>query len=262
MVIQSIQRAIAVLSMFSSSQPSIGVTEIADALGLNKGTAWGIITTLEQCRMLKKDPKTKKYQLGPKVYDLGLIFSISLPVNRIAARSVQDLADKSNLTVWMGIWDGKAILVTINALPKSRGKTATQVGPKLAAHCSAVGKAALAWLSSEDLTSFLEGNDLDAFTPSTITDRHDLIKDLEETKRRGFAISKQEAVIGQSGLGAPIFDAQGDLSAVIGIAGPSNTVLGDRFEELSEMLLIYANEISEHLGYSPKPLAKSKREDV
>ena len=257
MIIQSIQRAVAVLSMFSSSRPSIGVTEIADSLELNKGTAWGIITTLEHLGMLRQDPITKKYQLGPKVYDLGLIFSNSLPVNRLAADSAQQLADQSGLTVWMGIWDGEAVLVTIHALPKARGKTTAQIGPKLGAHCSAIGKAALAWLPPEDLKAFLNRTELNAYTSATITDPHELIKDLEKTRRRGFSISRQESVIGQSGLGAPIFDAQGGLSAVIGIAGRSSIVLGDRLEELAEMLLLIANEISERMGYFPKPLMKS-----
>ena len=208
--------------------------------------------------MLRQDPITKKYQLGPKVYDLGLIFSNSLPVNHMAAESAQQLADQSNLTVWMGIWDGESILVTINALPKARGKTATQIGPKLGAHCSAIGKAALAWLPPEDLKIFLDRTDLDAYTPSTIIDRHELIKDLEDTRLRGYSISRQEAVIGQSGLGAPILDAQGGLAAAIGIAGRSSMVLGDRLEELAEMMLSVASEISERLGYFPKPLAKSR----
>jgi DNA-binding IclR family transcriptional regulator len=244
--------------MFSASRPILGVTEIADALQLNKGTVWGIITTLEACGMLRQDPATKKYQLGPKVYDLGLVFSNSLPVNRLAAESAQRLADQSNLTVWMGIWDGESILVTINALPKARGKTAAQIGPKLGAHCSAVGKAALAWLPPDDLNSFLDRNELSAFTPATITDRQELIKDLEETRQRGFSVSRQEAVIGQSGLAAPIFDARGELAAVIGIAGRSSKVIGDRLEELAEMMLAVANEISEHLGYYPKPLSDSR----
>lgn len=257
MMIQSIQRAVAALNLFSSSPQGLGVTEIASALSLNKGTAWGIITSLEQLGMLRQDPFNRKYRLGPKVYELGLIFANGLEVNRMASESAQRLADETNLTVWMGIWDGQSVLVTIHALPRAQGKSATQIGPKLGAHCSAIGKTALAWLASDELDAFFERAELKAYTPSTIVDRKELLNELAKTRSRGFSISKEESVMGQSGIGAPIFDARGEFVAAIGVAGVSSIVLGDRHKELAEMTLSAANEISARLGYFPRPISKS-----
>jgi len=142
MKIQSVQRAIDILGLFSIGQPLLGVTEIAKLLHLNKGTAWGLVTTLESKGLLSQDPRTSKYGLGPKVFEMGLIYVGGLPLNRVAVGPAQKLADSTKLTVWMGIWDGNAILVTNHSLPRGTAKTSDQIGPKLAAHCSSVGKAA------------------------------------------------------------------------------------------------------------------------
>ena len=251
MAIQSLQRAVAILNIFSSTRSSLGVTEIADALELNKGTVWGLITTLVDSKILRQNPSTKRYQLGPKLYELGLIFINGLEVNRVAVEPSQRLADQTDLEVWMGIWDGESVLATIHKNPKDHPKSAIQLGPKITAHTSAVGKAALAWLPTDQLDAFFSTSELKAYTPSTITHKDDLLKDLMETRRRGYAISRQESVLGRSGIGAPIFDASGELSAVIGVTGRSSAVLGNRLEELAEITLSIAREISENLGYFP-----------
>ena len=252
MKIQSVQRAVNILGLFSLSQPQLGVTEIARKLGLNKGTAWGLVTTLESNGLLDQDPKTSKYGLGPKVFEMGLVYVGGLSLNRVAAGPAQRLADSTRLTVWMGIWDGSAILVTNHSLPQGSAKTADQIGPKLAAHCSSVGKAALAHLPLEELTSWLDRAELAAFTPSTITDPQTLLADLEETRRRGYALSREESLIGQAGLGAPVFNAAGDLAGVIGVAGRPARKVYQREAELADELIAAAYEISQSLGYQPQ----------
>ncbi|MFH1349502.1 MAG: helix-turn-helix domain-containing protein, partial [Pseudomonadota bacterium] len=85
MIIQSVHRAMQVLGLFSLSTPRLGISEISRALGLHKGTVQGLIRTLVHEGFLQQDQETRKYQLGFKIYELGLIMAGSLEVNQKAS---------------------------------------------------------------------------------------------------------------------------------------------------------------------------------
>src|SRR6516164_9427570 len=106
MTIQSVKRATDIISLFSSSQTSLGVTQIAALLGLNKATAWGLVATLEKQGFLKQDPDTQKYSVGSKLFELGMVYVGSLEINAKASRQVHGLASRTGLNARVGIWDG------------------------------------------------------------------------------------------------------------------------------------------------------------
>ena len=92
MAIQSVKRATDIISLFSSSQPALGITQIAAALGLNKATAWGLVTTLEKQGFLQQDPETLKYGIGSKLFELGMVYFSNLEINAKSSRLAQGLA--------------------------------------------------------------------------------------------------------------------------------------------------------------------------
>ncbi|MFW6284039.1 MAG: IclR family transcriptional regulator domain-containing protein, partial [Desulfosalsimonas sp.] len=78
-----------------------------------------------------------------------------------------------------------------------------------------------------------------------------LLEDLKATRRRGYAIDRQEAVQGMGCMGAPIFDHQGRVAGALSLSGPVNQVLGDQKDELAGEVLSTAAEISRLFGYFP-----------
>lgn len=227
------------------------MTEIAKDLSLNKGTVWGLVTTLEKCGLLEKDKESGKYCLGPKVYELGMIYSRGLDINKFALEPLSRLAVYGPLRANLGIWDGSSILLTLTVLSKTMTTTAGQIGPRLVAYCTATGKAALAFLNPTDLKDYLRRTPLNPFTPFTITNRKDFLKDLDAVRQRGYAIDREEYVIGVAGLGAPVFDKSGRVNATVSIGGNPSIILGDRMEEMAGALRSTASEISAKIGYFP-----------
>jgi len=104
----------------------------------------------------------------------------------------------------------------------------------------------------DELDAWLDRNELAAYTPSTITDRQALLSDLDQARKRGYALSREESLIGQAGLGASIFDASGYLAGVIGVAGRPARSVYEREDELADELIATAYEISRLLGYQPQ----------
>src|SRR5450631_3453852 len=100
-MIQSVERAARILAVLGSGIPRLGVTEIADRLGLAKPTVHGLLRTLEKHDLVAQDPDTGKYSLGPGVVSLGNAF---LDGSEVRARSLlwaESLAQRAGAAVWV-----------------------------------------------------------------------------------------------------------------------------------------------------------------
>jgi DNA-binding IclR family transcriptional regulator len=249
MLIQSVDRAADIISLFSSSRTFLGITEIASALKLNKGTVWGLVTTLEKRGFLQQDQGTRKYTIGPKLYELGMVYIAGLEINSKASRPAHRLASRTGLNARIGIWEHGAVLITLLALPKAEDSMSHQIGPRTPAYCSGVGKALLAYLEPRELKSYLKDEPLDRHTVTTIVSPEKLLKDLKKTRERGYSIAREEMIPGVAALGAPIFRRTQELAGAISISGSPETVLGERMEKFADEVVRTAAEISREMGY-------------
>jgi DNA-binding IclR family transcriptional regulator len=250
--IQSITRAVELLLLFTRSRPRLGITEISQELGLPKGTVHGLVRTLSKVGFLRQDSESRKYHLGLKIYELGMILAGTLEINDRAATPALQLAKRTGLVSRVAIWDGNSAILTLNMDPRSQSLFIHQIGPGIPAYCSAVGKAILAYLGHEQLRAYLDRTPLMPYTSETITEKSKLLKELETTRLRGYSIDREETVLGFYCIGAPIFGRGGRVEASISVSGDSEHILGkdgEKSEELAKELLKTAGEISRSMGY-------------
>jgi DNA-binding IclR family transcriptional regulator len=254
-MIQSVKRATDIISLFSSSRTALGITQIAGLLNLNKATTWGLVSTLEKQGFLQQDPETSKYGVGAKLFELGMVYLGNLEVNAKASRSVHELANRTGFNSRVGIWDGGTVLITLLALPKSEDSLSHQLGPRVPAYCSGVGKALLAYLGEEELQKYLQETELIRHTRTTIVTAEELLDDLKETRERGYSISAEEMIPGVVALGAPIFDRTkrpvGSIS--LSVAG------GKDLDRMADEVLRTAAEISQKMGFYIDMVAGAER---
>ena len=124
-------------------------------------------------------------------------------------------------------------------------------GPRVHAYCSAMGKSILAFLDESQVKSYLERTSLVAFTATTVTEKEQLLEELAETRRRGYAVDREEAVQGVGCIGAPVFQRDGQAAGSISISGSASRILGDKMAEYTEELLRTAAEVSRYMGHFP-----------
>jgi DNA-binding IclR family transcriptional regulator len=248
-MIQSVKRATDIISLFTSAQTSLGITQIAAALSLNKATAWGLVTTLEKQGFLQQDPDTQKYAVGSKLFELGMVYIGSLEINAKATRTAHGLASRTGLTARVGIWDRGAVLITLLALPKAEDSLSHQMGPRVPAYCSAIGKAILAFLEPDELREYLAGMELGRHAPATIVTPEELLKDMEKTRERGYSISGEEMIPGLTALGAPVFGRTRRVVGAISISDAPTVLGGKRTGKVAGELLRAAAEISREMGF-------------
>ena len=251
MSIQSVDRALQILALFSHRCPVLGVTEISRALDLSKGTVHGLIRTLLRQGFLQQDLPSRKYRLGLKIYELGIILAGTLEINQKSAGLINQLAKTAQRIVRVAIWDGDSMVITSDAHPRPRAVLPHQFGPRVHAYCSAIGKAVLAFMEEDLVKSYLQRTELVAFTDATITDPEKLYAELETIRRRGYAIDRQEAVQGLICIGAPVFHRDGKVAGSISLSGSAQRMDAAKIEELSEELLKTTAEVSRYMGYLP-----------
>jgi IclR family KDG regulon transcriptional repressor len=249
MTIQSVKRATDIVSLFTASQPSLGITQIAGLLDLNKATTWGLVSTLEKQGFLQQDPETLKYSIGAKLFELGMVYLGNLEINSKASRPVHELASRTGFNARVGIWDGGTVLITLLAMPKAEDSLSHQLGPRVPAYCSGIGKALLAYLDDEELKAYLRDTQLIRHTRRTTVDAEVLFEDLMKTRERGYSISVEEMIPGIAALGAPVFGRTKGPVGGISLSVSPAMASGKNLERLSDELLRTAAEISQTMGY-------------
>lgn len=254
--IQSIDRAVAILNLFKSSRSAMSLGEIAAGMGMAKTTIHTIVKTLEHHGLLNQDAHTKKYTLGFTLYELGMLQASNLEINRIASRPIHILANDTGSYCRVALWDSGTVFVTLTVHPYGKESPSRQIGPRLPAYCTALGKAMLAHMPDRMIEAFFEETELAAYTPYSITDKDALVKDLEKTRKRGYSISNRETLIHQIGVAAPIFSEKGNVIAAASVQlDPENTT-ESVIDKKASRLLRTTYEISSELGYVPVSLSR------
>jgi IclR family acetate operon transcriptional repressor len=247
--LSSVRNAARVLKAFTSDHRTFGVSELARHLGLATSTVHRLLTTLESEHLIEQDEHSGRYRLGLAVYDLTAAVAPGFDLSDALLPPMTVLRNRTGETVHVAVLDGRHV-VYIERLdsPHSLRLFVEKVGRRNWAHCTASGKILLANLSSTELDRLLEGWELPAITPYTITD-HDLLKkELTQVRDLGYSQNSGESEIEIVSVGAPIRDATGRVIAAISLVGPRNR-MEPEISVLRYAVMEAAGAASRRLGY-------------
>jgi DNA-binding IclR family transcriptional regulator len=251
MGIQSVERAIGILNTIAARRSPLSLQELADSLNLAKTTIYTLAKTLKDKGFLQQDLSTRKYQLGFALYELGSIQVSEIKIQRSAEPVLERLAQSTGAECRLGIWDRKSVLITLSAHPASQDWITRQIGPRIPAYCTALGKAILASLKQEELKEYLESIKLVRYTDTTITNIEALLNELEIVRTRGYSISDGELMNYRKSLAVPVFGISRAVSGAISISINQQSIITAREEIIIDKLLRAAQEISMNLGFDP-----------
>jgi DNA-binding IclR family transcriptional regulator len=218
--IQSVERATRILKTLGRGSARLGVTEIAEQLGLAKGTAYGLLRTLEAQGMVEQDPETGKYRLGPSLLQLGNAF---LDNHELRGRSLlwaDSLASRVGETVRVGVLNGPTVLIVHHVFRPDNSVQILEVGASIPWHACAMGRAIVAYLTEAEVAALLDDAPFEPLTGRTLVEPAALEAALIEVATRGVAVEEQEAIVGEAEIAAPVFDHSGRPVGSIGVVGP------------------------------------------
>lgn len=218
-MIQSVDRAIRILGVLQGAR-RLSLTELAARLELPPSTVHGLLRTLVAHGMVVQDRDSSRYQLGPAVLKLGNVYLDTLELRSRAVTWSEELARRTTYAVRTGVLLTDEVVI-IHHEPRPDGsRQMPEVGIVIPAHASALGKAVLAYLPDQAKT-LLSRDWLRSMTGETVTDPETLRRQLDEVALNGLATEQDEAVLGECGIAAPIFDASVQPAGAIGVVVPS-----------------------------------------
>ncbi len=246
--VQSLARGLRILDLLAQSDGSIGISEVALDLGVDKSSAWRLIQTLVMHGYATQDPKTKRYRPGSRIVALSYALLRDMPLRDQARESLYELVNRTGECAHIAVYLQGQALVIDDVQTTATLRVITGVGRLSPLHCSAVGKVLLAF------GKFAYPTDLESYTSRTITDNEALKLDMQQTIDRGYALDDEELTIGVRCIAAPVFGFSGELVGSIGVSGPSVRVSQERLPELSAIVMVVAQELSSNLGHKPQPV--------
>ncbi|MDR3589873.1 MAG: IclR family transcriptional regulator [Negativicutes bacterium] len=251
-LINSVDRALDILLLLQREGKEMGVTQMSAVLGMYKSTVHRTLTTLENKGFVQQNPDNGKYWLGIRLYSLGMLIRERLPLRNIAYPHAKSLSEKFDEVVHMSILDKNArsypqhiIIDKIQGRQQILSLT-PPVGSGAPCHSSAVGKCLLAFSPRPDVEKFV-GSPLPVFTDKTFGSWDALLQELDNIKRRGFAVDDEELEIGLTCVAGPILGRDAEIVAALSLSGPTSRIRA-RFDEIVQEVMRTAGMISASLS--------------
>jgi len=252
--VRAVDKALRILESLGRESGDLGLVELSRELTIEKSTLHRLLGTLEARGFVRRDPLSLRYSLGIRMLELGTAVTARSALGRAAAPVLDRLAVRSRQTVNLAVLDGDEILYVAKRESPEPLRLTVEVGRRLPAHCTALGKAMLGFRPAAEVRRlFGRRKRLRRFTPNTITDPRELIEHLKEILGTGVAVDREELVPGLRCLAAPVLDFTGYAVAAMSISAPAVALGEERVAELRPMLLEAVAELSKALGGPADP---------
>jgi DNA-binding IclR family transcriptional regulator len=245
---QVVDRVVDILESFVRLGPELGVSDISRALGLKKATTHRLLASLRRRGIVAQDPQTRRYRLGMKLWELGQLATTGVDWLERLKPFLQELTDVTGETTHLAVLNDGQVLYVEKVESTRSLRMPSQVGRRLPAHCTGVGKALIAFLPEEVVRSLVARRGLPTFTPNTITDQVRLEAELATIRGRGYSVDDEEIEEGLVCIGAPVRDHTSHVVAAVSIAGPSSRLRPDTIERHAESVVRIAEAMSAALG--------------
>jgi DNA-binding IclR family transcriptional regulator len=259
--IQVLDRAVAVLRSLADADAELSAVEIARAVGLHKSTVHRLLVVLEHHRLVQKGAGS--YRLGTGLLELGEKASARLTLGERAGPCLRDLSAQIGEAAHVTVLSDTEMLSIAHVEGRWSLQSLTRTGQRTQIHCTAAGKAVLAFLAPDACDSIIGRLPFTRLTRRTIVTPAAFKLELARVRVAGYAMDDEEFEDGLRCVGAPIFDHRGHVVASISVAAPVFRLGRDRLALVVRLVIDAAQRLSAEIGYQgparTSPAAKARR---
>jgi IclR family acetate operon transcriptional repressor len=245
--VQSLDRALRILAIIARGN-GLSLSEVASASGLAASTAYRMLTTLENHRMVEFDRTDQLWSIGVETYRMGSAFLRRRKLVDRARIVMQELMEKTGETANLGVAEDDCVVFVSQVETHQAIRAFFPPGSRSPFHASGIGKAILAHLPGDRVTAIVRKAGLEAYTPKTLSDAPALARDLERIRTRGFSIDDEERHPGMRCIAAPVFNEFGEPVAGVSISGPTVRVTPERVADIGPLVRDAAAEVTQMIG--------------
>jgi len=246
--VQSLSRALKLLNALSHHAQGLSLSEVAHEVGLPTSTAHRLLTTLQNERYVRFDPERSTWLIGVQSFRVGSAFLRSRDIVATARPYMRRLMEQSGETVNLSIQDRGEVVYLAEVECQKMMRAFAGAGRRAPLHCTASGKALLAFAREHDACQILSTRTLTKETPNTLTSIEAIRRELAAIRGRGFAIDNEEAAIGLRCVASVIADENGAPLAAVSISGPTARLTDNRLSTLGMACRAIALEITAEVG--------------
>lgn len=240
--VQSVERALHILSCFTIEKKSLSVKDISTKLSLPKSTVVRILQTLKSQRFIEQDNLTQLYQLGFKVFELGNAYASSIDLRQVAIPIMRSLNEETLETVSLNVLDGYNRVCIEKVESNQQIRNFVKVGGRSELCYGASGKILFSYLTIEEQQLIMQQEGLNQ------NQQNMLLEQVQQIVKEGYALSLSERIEGLLSISAPILDSKQNIIGGLAISGPVIRMDIKR-QHMIHSLIKAAVEISKKMGY-------------
>jgi DNA-binding IclR family transcriptional regulator len=246
--VKSAERTLEILDLLTTADRPMTFTEIGRALNYPRSSLHSLLHTMADRHWLEAADSGRAYALGIRAWEAGRTYLRAISLADRSLPYMERLRDRLDETVQLAILDGRHNVYVAKATGSQRLILASEVGRRLEAYATGLGKVLLAGLSEDELESRLKGVDMERFTPNTIRNLASLKRELQIIRKRGYGIDDEEYTLGVRCVAAPVRDSSGSVIAAMSVSVPTvrDAVLR---KDGPRLLLESVDQLSRALGY-------------
>lgn len=247
-MLQTVQKVAQVLNLFSIEQPEWTVGEVAHLLHMPKSSTSELLSSMAAQNLLRRTGNGR-YRLAWRLLELGQTLLHTTEFRAEARTVMQELVQISGETTHLAAMENGQVVY----IEKIQGTYAmpielSNVGVRLPAHCSGVGKVLLAACPSAISDPLFERLEFTRFTDYTIRTRDELEQQLDDVRQQGYAYDLEEVQIGLCCVAAPIYDYNGEVIAAVSMSLPAQRFYQQQ-DRYTSLVVRSAQRVSANLGY-------------
>ena len=246
--IQSVSRALSLLIRLRD-YPTLSVSEASEYLDVSRSTAHRSLAMLAQHDFVRQDSRTKLYEAGPALLQIGLAAVSRLDIRTVAQPYLHKLSEVTGETVHLVMLTGRDVLFLDGVESNRAVRNGLRIGALVPAHTTAGGKSILATLPPRRLRALYPEDNLEVLTDTTLRRFEDLERALERIREVGYATNNQESEDGLCAAAASVTDGSSLLRVMpaLTVAGPRDRLSPERMEELGGVVAEYAVQLRNEL---------------
>ncbi len=257
--VKSLEKGLSILELMIAEGREFGLTEIVKNLGMQKGTAHRILSTLKSHRFIQQDPGTKKYGLGSLAFEMGSALTEGNFLRKAMRPALRELSEQCKEAISASILEYDEIKYIARFESRELLRVSIREGTRFPAHCTATGKILLSALPEEYLEKLYNTKRaLARLTENSIPSFEKLTEELRRVRENDVAYDFEEALVGVNCVARPVRRKGGQVVAAISISGPVSRMMREKMSEFSELLLGTTRRLSHEIGFVENTTAQGR----
>lgn len=252
-LVPGLARGLQLLTCFSRSEPQLTGAELARRLDLPRASVFRLLQTLEQTGYVERVPDNASYRLGMGVLRLGFEYLASMELTELGNPIIEQLRTDTGYSAHLVVRDGQQVVFVAKAVGANAQFHSIQVGARVPAHATVLGRLLLSDLSMAELSQLYPETPLTRYTARTPTTLPQLKAMIDADREKGYAISQGGFETGITTLAAPVFNDRDEVVAAISITVPAQQIAPEKVEQLAPLVQQAAANLSQLLHHIPHP---------